>query len=258
MTNNSSNQTTDIGGFLTGRTLYIDKPLGWTSFDVVNKVRNALRKALGIKKIKVGHAGTLDPLATGIVVVCTGKATKSIDSLMGHDKEYVATLQLGATTPSFDLETQVDQSFPTSHITRELIDKTLANNFTGEILQVPPTFSAISINGKRAYEYARKGKAEQIELKSRPVVIHHIETINFDRDNMTLDLRILCSKGTYIRSLARDIGLALNSGAHLTRLRRTKVGDVDIQQALDIQHVIDLIDNISEQQQQFVSQLTKA
>lgn len=227
--------------FLGGARLAIDKPLTWTSFDAVNKIRFLLKRHLGIKKIKVGHAGTLDPLATGLIIVCTGRATKTLQMLMDHDKEYVATLQLGQTTPSFDGETEVDGTYPTDHITRELIDKVLREQFTGHIDQVPPTFSAIRVDGHRAYEYARKGRHDEIELQSRPIEISLMEVTSFDPDAMSLTLRIGCSKGTYIRSLARDIGKALGSGAYLTALRRTRVGDVTLDGALSMEQVEDLI-----------------
>lgn len=217
--------------FLAGETIVIDKPLGWTSFDVVNKIRGLLRQSLGVKKIKVGHAGTLDPLATGIVIVCTGKATKGIDALMNHDKEYVATIRLGATTPSFDLEEPIDATFPTEHITEELIRRVIAEQFTGEIEQVPPIFSAIQVNGKRAYEHARKG--EQVELKPRQIRINSIRIEDISMPDVRL--RISCSKGTYIRAIARDLGVALGSGAHLTALRRTVVGDITLESATTIE-----------------------
>lgn len=227
--------------FLGGARLAIDKPLTWTSFDAVNKIRFLLKRHLGIKKIKVGHAGTLDPLATGLIIVCTGRATKTLQTLMDHDKEYVATLKLGQTTPSFDGETEVDGTYPTDHINRELIDKVLSEQFTGHIDQVPPTFSAIRVDGHRAYEYARKGRHDEIELASRPIEISLMEVMSFDPDAMSLTLKIGCSKGTYIRSLARDIGKALGSGAYLTALRRTRVGDVTLDGALTMEQVEDLI-----------------
>lgn len=224
--------------FVDGKVLLIDKPLTWTSFDAVNKIRFMLKRHLGIKKIKVGHAGTLDPLATGLIIVCTGRATKGIQALMDHDKEYVAELKLGVTTPSFDAETEPDGEYPTEHITRELIDKVLAEQFMGEIQQVPPTFSAIRVDGHRAYEYARKGRQDEVELASRPITIMANEVLEFDGTKLTL--RIECSKGTYIRALARDIGKALGSGAYLTALRRTKVGDSNVADAMQMQEVEDL------------------
>jgi tRNA pseudouridine55 synthase len=214
------NNTTEGYEFKEGEVLLFDKPYGWTSFDLVNKVRRQICKALEVKKIKVGHAGTLDPLATGLLIVCTGKATKTIDNYQAQEKEYVATLKLGTTTPSFDLETEIDATFPTNHITRALVDETL-KKFIGELEQVPPAHSAVKVNGKRAYEYARNGKDPQ--LKPKKLIITEIEVISYADDE--LSLRIVCSKGTYIRGLARDIGTALNSGAHLTTLKRTRIGE---------------------------------
>ncbi|MBQ7210048.1 MAG: tRNA pseudouridine(55) synthase TruB [Paludibacteraceae bacterium] len=221
--------------FQEGEIFAIDKPLGWTSFDVVGKLRWEMCKRLGIKKLKVGHAGTLDPLATGVVVVCTGKKTKQIEALQNHVKEYVATLQLGATTPSFDLEKPIDAYYPTAHINRAKIDETLSQ-FKGEIWQVPPVFSAVKVDGKRAYTAARKG--DEIELKPKLLVIDEIEVLMFDAETMQLTLRIVCSKGTYIRALARDIGFALQSGAHLIDLRRTRVGDFSIDDCVDMEQFI--------------------
>ena len=215
--------------FVEGEILAFDKPYRWTSFDVVGKVRWLLCRKLGIKRLKVGHTGTLDPLATGVVVVCTGRKTKQIDSLQQHVKEYVATLQLGATTPSFDLEKPVDATWPTGHITRELINSVLPR-FRGEIWQVPPVFSAVKVEGKRAYAYARKG--EEVELQPKLLVIDELEVLDFEPATMQLTLRIVCSKGTYIRALARDIGQALGSGAHLTALRRTRVGGIRVEDCL--------------------------
>lgn len=216
--------------FVEGEIIGFDKPYRWTSFDVVGKVRWLLCHQLGVKKLKVGHTGTLDPLATGVVVVCTGKRTREIDQLQNHVKEYVATLQLGATTPSFDLEKPIDATYPTSHITRELIDRTL-KEFSGEQWQVPPMFSAVKVDGKRAYKLARKG--EEAELKPKKLVIDQIEALDFDKEQMQLVIRVVCSKGTYIRALARDIGKKLQSGAHLTALRRTRVGDIRVEDCMD-------------------------
>lgn len=218
--------------YLEGEIIGFDKPYRWTSFDVVGKTRWLLCHRLGYKKIKVGHTGTLDPLATGVVVVCTGKKTKCIDELQNHDKEYVATLQLGATTPSFDLEKDIDATYPTAHITRELIDKIIPT-FLGEQWQVPPVFSAVKVDGKRAYKLARKG--EQPELKPKKLVIDEIEVLSFDKEQMQLQLRIVCSKGTYIRALARDIGQRLESGAHLINLRRTRVGALRVEDCLQFE-----------------------
>ena len=222
--------------FEQGEVLAFDKPLHWTSFDLVAKVRYNLCKKLGTKKLKVGHTGTLDPLATGVVVICTGRKTKLIDQLQYDVKEYIATLQLGATTPSYDLEKEIDQTYPTEHITRELIDRTIPL-FKGEQWQTPPAFSAIQINGKRAYEFARKG--EEVELKPRLLVIDEIEVLNFDEEKMLLTSRVVCSKGTYIRALARDIGARLNSGAHLTALRRTRVGDTRVEDCYTIEQFLE-------------------
>ena len=207
--------------------LYFDKPLGWTSFNLVNRVRGILSRHLGVKKLKVGHAGTLDPLATGVMILCTGKNTKLIESFQYQTKEYVATIKLGATTPSFDLETEIDAEYPTEHITEELVKETLAK-FIGEIQQIPPTYSAIKINGKRAYEYARKG--DEVELKPKTLVIDEIELLEYKMPEIVV--RVVCSKGTYIRALARDIGEALNSGGHLTALRRTRIGDIKVEDCL--------------------------
>lgn len=213
--------------YIEGEVLYLDKPYGWTSFDVVKRIRGELSRKLNYKKIKVGHAGTLDPLATGVMIVCTGKATKQIDTLQAGVKEYIATIALGATTPSFDLETEIDATYPTGHITRELVEQTLPK-FTGTISQIPPAYSACKINGERAYQIARRG--DQVEIKPKTLVIDHIELTEYSQTHITL--RIVCSKGTYIRALARDIGIALNTGAHLTALRRTRVGQVTIEQCL--------------------------
>ena len=218
--------------FQEGEILYFDKPLRWTSFNLVAKVRWMLCQRLGVKKLKVGHAGTLDPLATGVLIVCTGHATKRIDELQAGTKEYVATLQLGATTPCFDLEKPIDQTYPTDHITLELIREVLPR-FRGRIEQVPPAFSACKVDGHRAYKLARKG--EEVELKPKELIIDELEILSFDASQMQLQLRIVCSKGTYIRALARDIGQALRSGAHLIGLRRTRVGDVTVEQCMQIE-----------------------
>lgn len=225
--------------FITGEVLYFNKPLGMTSFAIVGKSRYMLCRRLGIKKMKVGHAGTLDPLATGVVIVCTGRATKRIEEFQYHTKEYVADLRLGATTPSFDLETSIDATYPTAHITRERIEQVLPH-FIGTIQQVPPAFSACKIDGKRAYDLARKG--EEVELKAKTLVIDEIELLSFDPESMTARIRVVCSKGTYIRALARDIGQALESGAHLTALCRTRVGDVRLEDCLDIEHFAEWLD----------------
>lgn len=216
--------------FKEGEVLYFDKPLKWTSFAVVNKIRYHICRKLGVKKIKVGHAGTLDPLATGVMIICTGKATKRIEEFQYHTKEYIATLQLGATTPSFDLEKEIDATYPTEHITRELVEETL-KGFVGSIEQIPPVFSACKVDGKRAYELARNG--EEVELKAKTLVIDEIELL--DCRLPEIKIRVVCSKGTYIRALARDIGQALNSGAHLTGLIRTRVGDVKLEDCLQVE-----------------------
>ena len=212
--------------FKSGTILSFDKPLEWTSFGLVNKVRYLLCRHIGEKKLKVGHAGTLDPLATGVLIICTGKATKQIDTLQAKTKEYVATLQLGATTPSFDLETEVDATYPTAHITEEKVKEALTR-FIGRIEQVPPSYSACKVDGKRAYDLARQGK--EVELKAKVLVIDEIELLDFNPTAMQTTIRVVCSKGTYIRALARDIGLALESGAHLTALRRTRIGDYKVE-----------------------------
>ena len=217
--------------FLNGEIVYIDKGYRLTSFKAVAKVRYLISKKIGVKKLKVGHAGTLDPLATGVLIICTGKATKKIDQLQAHTKEYVAGLKLGATTPSFDMEHPEDQTYPVEHITKELVEETL-QKFVGEIQQVPPTYSACMIDGHRAYELARKGK--DVELKPKVLVIDEIELVDFNPEQMQATLRIVCSKGTYIRALARDIGQALHSGAHLIALRRTRVGDIRVEQCMQV------------------------
>ncbi len=214
--------------FKEGEVLYFNKPLGWTSFKVVGHARYHICRRMKVKKLKVGHAGTLDPLATGVMIVCTGKATKRIEEFQYHTKEYVATIQLGATTPSYDLEHEIDATYPTEHITRELVEETL-KTFIGEIQQVPPAFSACMVNGKRAYDLARKG--EEVELKPKLLVIDEIELLESNLPE--IKIRVVFSKGTYIRALARDIGEALNSGAHLTALERTRVGDVRLEDCLD-------------------------
>ena len=227
--------------FIEGEILGLNKPLHWTSFAVVGKVRWLLCHKLGVKKLKVGHTGTLDPLATGVVVVCTGKKTKMIDELQYHTKEYVATLQLGATTPSFDLEKPIDKTYPTAHVTRELIDEVLPR-FRGEIWQTPPTFSAVKIDGKRAYEYARKG--QEVEIKPKLLVIDELEVQEFNPETMQLTIRVVCSKGTYIRALARDIGEALGTGAHLTALCRTRVGEITLNDCMTIDQFVTFIETI--------------
>lgn len=222
--------------FVSGEILCLDKPVGWTSFDAVKRLRGALVRRLGLKKFKVGHAGTLDPLASGVLIVCTGKATKRIDELQAGRKEYIATLRLGATTPSFDLETEIDATYATEHITEELVRATLPR-FVGSIMQVPPVYSAVKVDGKRAYKFARTGT--EVELKAKPLQIDEIELLEYSMPLLTL--RIVCSKGTYIRALARDIGQALESGAHLTALQRTRVGDHSLSQSMSVDEAVSLI-----------------
>ncbi len=223
--------------FIAGEVLFFNKPLTWTSFDLVNKFRYKLSRKLKVKKIKVGHAGTLDPLATGVMIVCTGKATKRIDEFQFQTKEYVATLKLGETTPSFDLEKEVDAVYPTEHITRELVEDVL-KQFVGTIEQVPPVFSACKIEGKRAYELARNG--EEVPLKAKTLVIDEIELLSCELP--VIKIRVVCSKGTYIRALARDIGIALHSGAHLIALERTRVGDVTLDQCMSPEDIDAFLD----------------
>lgn len=228
--------------FETGTVVCIDKPYGWTSFDVVARVRGMVRRYLGVKKIKVGHAGTLDPLATGVLIVCTGKATKTIDTLQAETKEYVATLKLGATTPSFDKETEEDATFPTDHITEEQVQNVL-KTFVGTISQIPPAYSALKVDGERAYKLARKGA--DVVLQPKTLVIDEIEMLDYGFTNDTetpdaqgylrLVIRVVCSKGTYIRALARDIGEALGSGAYLTDLRRTRIGSYRVEDCVSIE-----------------------
>lgn len=222
--------------FKEGEILYFDKPLNWTSFKLVGRVRWAISHYLGVKKIKVGHAGTLDPLASGVMVLCTGKATKEIERLQYGTKEYEATLMLGATTPSFDMEHEVDATYPTEHITRELVEKTLLR-FQGEIMQVPPMFSAVKVDGRRAYSYARNG--EEVEIQPKPITIDSIELLDYSMPRITI--RVVCGKGTYIRSLARDLGEALDSGAYLTALRRTRVGDVRVEDCLQFRQFKEML-----------------
>jgi len=213
--------------FQKGEIILVDKPYTWTSFDVVKSVKGQARRITGIKRIKVGHAGTLDPLATGLLIICTGKKTKVIESFQAQEKEYTGTIYLGATTPCFDLEQEVDNRFDISEITEEQVRNT-TTQFLGEIEQTPPIFSAIKIDGKRAYEYARND--EEVKIKSKKINIYAFELTRVELPE--IDFRIRCSKGTYIRSIARDFGLALNNGAHLTALRRTKIGDFNVENAM--------------------------
>lgn len=208
-----------------GEIIGINKPYGMSSFGTLARVRYLISRRLGVKRVKIGHAGTLDPLATGVLVLCTGHATKRIEELQAHTKEYTAMLQLGATTPSYDMEHEVDAVYPTEHITRDLIERTLYD-FTGEIMQVPPAYSACKINGDRAYKLMRKG--QNVELKPKKLRIDEIELLSFDERQMRIGIRVVCGKGTYIRALARDIGRALGSGAYLTELCRTRAGNIHI------------------------------
>lgn len=224
--------------FKAGEIFAIDKPYRISSFGALAHVRYVLSRTLGYK-VKIGHAGTLDPLATGVLILCTGKATKRIEEFQGQTKEYTATLQLGATTASYDMEHEVNALFPTEHITRELINETLLQ-FIGDIEQIPPTYSAVKVNGDRAYELRRAG--EEVKLKPKHIHIEEIEVVDFDVEKMQLSLRVVCGKGTYIRALARDLGRALNSGAYLTALRRTRVGDFTIDKCLDYEHIREWIE----------------
>lgn len=213
--------------FLEGQVLLIDKPLGWSSFQAVNSLKWKIRKKFQLKKIKIGHAGTLDPLATGLLLICTGKATKTINELQGQEKEYTGTITLGGTTPSYDLETEINENFPIDHISNELIHST-TSQFIGDIEQIPPVFSALKKDGKRLYEYAREGK--EVEIKKRGVTITEFEITSIELP--MVHFRVVCSKGTYIRSLAHDFGKALQSGAHLSSLKRTKIGDYNVNKAI--------------------------
>ncbi len=217
--------------FTQGEFIYLNKPYGMTSFGALAFVRTRISRRIGVKRVKTGHAGTLDPLATGVLILCTGKKTKEIERLQLDTKEYTATLQLGATTPSYDMEHEVNATFPTAHITRALIDEKL-KQFVGDIMQVPPSYSAVKINGDRAYELKRKG--QEVTLQAKPVRIDEIEVTTFDPEKMLLSIRVVCGKGTYIRSLARDIGRALDSGAYLTALCRTKLGEVRIEDCVTL------------------------
>lgn len=225
-----------IFDFINGEVLLIDKPIGWTSFDVVNLIRSIIRRTYNIKKIKVGHAGTLDPLATGLLIVCTGKFTKQIDSFQGQDKVYVGSMFIGATTPSYDKETEVDRTFDTNNISKDKLVETVTL-FTGEIEQTPPAFSAVKIDGKRAFEYARKDY--EVKIKSRQVTIHEFNLLNFELPE--IDFMVRCSKGTYIRSLVYDFGKALNNGAYMSSLRRTAIGDYSVADAYSIDEIKEII-----------------
>ena len=223
--------------FITGEIIAVDKPLGWTSFDVVKRLRGAVCRRYGTKRFKVGHAGTLDPLATGVMIVCTGGATKNIENLQAGEKEYIATLALGSTTPSYDLETEIDAYYPTDHIDLLMVERTL-KKFVGRIEQVPPSFSACKVDGKRAYKLARQGK--EVGLKPKVLEIKEIELLGFE-PGKSITIRVVCSKGTYIRALARDIGEALGSGAHLTALKRTRVGDISLKDCLTTDEAVKAI-----------------
>lgn len=232
--------------FVEGEVIYVDKPLHLTSFKVVKIVRAKICHKLGIKKLKVGHAGTLDPLATGVMTICTGKMTKQIDKLQAETKEYIATIRLGATTPSFDLETEVDAEYPIGHITKELVENVL-KNFIGTIEQIPPDFSACKIDGRRAYDLARQNL--EVNLKPKTLVIDEIELLSYDMHE--IKIRVVCSKGTYIRALARDIGQALNSGGHLTGLIRSRVGDITLEDCLQMDEMDNFLDSHIQSTKQF-------
>jgi len=229
--------------FVEGEILHINKPYRMTSFGALAFVRTRISKKIGVRRVKIGHAGTLDPLATGVLLLCTGKKTKEIERLQLDTKEYTATLQLGATTPSYDMEHEVDQTYPTAHITRELVTKALAG-FVGDIQQVPPEYSACKIAGDRAYDLMRKGR--QVELQAKTVRIDEIELTDFDAEKMQMSIRVVCGKGTYIRSLARDIGRVLGSGAYLTALCRTRVGDVRMEDCVTIDDFPEWLNALSE------------
>lgn len=233
--------------FINGEVLLIDKPYGWTSFDVVNSLRYAIKKSLGVKRIKVGHAGTLDPLATGLLIVCTGKFTKKIESFQGMEKVYIGSMHIGATTPSFDLETEIDKNFSIEDITPELLQET-TKKFIGEIEQTPPAFSAVKIDGKRAFEYARS--ENEVKIKSRKVTITDFSLINTELPE--IDFHVKCSKGTYIRSLVNDFGLELNNGAYMSALRRTAIGEYSVKNAYTVDEMKKIIvgsDKNSEERQ---------
>lgn len=227
--------------FIKGEILFFNKPLNWTSFKLVALVRNRICRKLGRKKLKVGHAGTLDPLATGVLIICTGKATKRIEEFQHLPKEYIATIKLGETTPSFDLETAIDQQYPYEHITEERVKEVLSTQFIGEIEQTPPAFSACKIEGTRAYHLARKG--EEVQLKPRTLVIDEIELLDYRLP--IIKIRVVCSKGTYIRALARDIGKALGSGAHLIALERTRIGSITLEQCKSPDEFLEWLDSLN-------------
>ena len=228
--------------FIEGEFIYINKPCGMTSFGALAFVRTRVSRRVGVRRVKIGHAGTLDPLATGVLILCTGKCTKMIPTLQYHSKEYTATLQFGATTPSYDMEHPVNATFPTEHITEERI-KAVLEQFKGDIMQVPPTYSAVKKNGDRAYELRRRG--EDVKLDAKPVHIDDIELLWFDPEKMQAQIRVECGKGTYIRALARDIGRALDSGAYLTQLCRTRLGDVRIEDCIKLDDFQEWLDGVS-------------
>ena len=229
--------------FVEGAIIAIDKPYRMSSFGALAHVRYVISRHVGVKRVKTGHAGTLDPLATGVLILCTGKMTKQIERLQYETKEYTATLQLGATTASYDREHTVDMTYPTRHITRELIDEVLPQ-FVGDVMQVPPAYSAVHVDGERAYKLRRQSDEVEQQMQAKPVRIDEIEVLAFDPEQMQLSLRVVCGKGTYIRSLARDIGRALGSGAFLTVLRRTRVGDIRVEDCIDFDHIKEWVEGL--------------
>ena len=229
--------------FVEGAIIAIDKPYRMSSFGALAHVRYVISRHVGVKRVKTGHAGTLDPLATGVLILCTGKMTKQIERLQYETKEYTATLQLGATTASYDREHTVDMTYPTRHITRELIDEVLPQ-FVGDVMQVPPAYSAVHVDGERAYKLRRRSDEVEQQMQAKPVRIDEIEVLAFDPEQMQLSLRVVCGKGTYIRSLARDIGRALGSGAFLTALRRTRVGDIRVEDCIDFDHIKEWVEGV--------------
>ena len=229
--------------FVEGAIIAIDKPYRMSSFGALAHVRYVISRHVGVKRVKTGHAGTLDPLATGVLILCTGKMTKQIERLQYETKEYTATLQLGATTASYDREHTVDMTYPTRHVTRELIDEVLPQ-FVGDVMQVPPAYSAVHVDGERAYKLRRRSDEVEQQMQAKPVRIDEIEVLAFDPEQMQLSLRVVCGKGTYIRSLARDIGRALGSGAFLTALRRTRVGDIRVEDCIDFDHIKEWVEGL--------------
>ena len=229
--------------FQEGALIYINKPYRMSSFGALAHVRYVISRHVGVKRVKTGHAGTLDPLATGVLILCTGKMTKQIERLQYETKEYTATLQLGATTASYDREHTVDMTYPTRHITRKLIDEVLPQ-FVGDVMQVPPAYSAVHVDGERAYKLRRRSDEVEQQMQEKPVRIDEIEVLAFDPEQMQLSLRVVCGKGTYIRSLARDIGRALGSGAFLTALRRTRVGDIRVEDCIDFDHIKEWVEGL--------------